>query len=72
VAKALLFLALAFTIMADPISSVAYTIEASLRALHGRLAFGVMTLLFVGSAVAVLVHGFSHPVIPQGHAPVTG
>jgi hypothetical protein len=179
VTKAVLFLAFAFTIMADPVSSVAYTIEASLRALHGhlglllatqlivlaiillvdvnywqlvgrfplgggaaeaaarafgpgwvfipigalvvdfiltitisvaaavsalisyvpslaslrivlglallavvagltwfghrgRLTFGVMTLLFVGSAVAVLVHGFSHPVVTHGTAPVTG
>jgi hypothetical protein len=179
VAKAVLFLAFAFTIMADPVSSVAYTIEASLRALHGhlgllmatqlivlaiillvdvnywqlvarfplgggsaeaaarafgtgwvfvpigalivdfiltitisiaaavsalisyvpslaplrivlglallavvagltwfghrgRLTFGVMTLLFIGSAVVVLVHGFSHPVITHGRAPITG
>jgi hypothetical protein len=178
-AKAVLFLAFAFTIMADPVSSVAYTIEASLRALHGhlsllmatqlivlgiillvdvnywqlvarfplgggsaeatarsygtgwvfipigalivdfvltitisvaaavsaliayvpslgpfrivlglallgvvagltwfghrgRLTFGVMTLLFVGSAVAVLAHGFTHPVITHGRAPITG
>src|SRR5262249_9213037 len=178
-AKAMLFLAFAFTIMADPVSSVAYTIEASLRALHGhlgllmatrlvvlgilllvdviywqlvgrfplgggaaeaaarafgpgwvfvpigalivdfiltitisvaaavsalisyvpslaplrivlglallgvvagltwfghrgRLTFGVMTLLFVGSAVAVLAHGFTHPVITHATAPVTG
>jgi hypothetical protein len=177
--KVVLFLAFAFTIMADPVSSVAYTIEASLRALHGhlgllmatqlivlaiillvdvnywqlvarfplgggsaeaaarafgtgwvfvpigalivdfiltitisvaaavsalisyvpslaslrivlglallgvvagltwfghrgRLAFGVMTVLFIGSAAAVLVHGFSHPVIAHGHAPITG
>src|SRR5215469_1815318 len=179
VTKAVLFLAFAFTIMADPVSSVAYTIEASLRALHGhlglllatqmivlaiillvdvnywqlvarfplgggsaeaaarafgtgwvfvpigalivdfiltitisvaaavsalisyvpslaslrivlglallgvvagltwfghrgRLTFGVMTLLFVGSAVAVLARGFSHPVITHGTAPITG
>jgi len=179
VTKAVLFLAFAFTIMADPVSSVAYTIEASLRALHGhlgllmatqlivlaiillvdvnywqlvarfplgggsaeaaarafgtgwvfvpigalivdfiltitisvaaavsalisyvpslaslrivlgltllvvvagltwfghrgRVLFGVMTVLFIGSATAVLVHGFSHSVIAHGHAPITG
>src|SRR5712691_2088445 len=38
----------------------------------GRLAFAVMTLLFIGSAVVVLVHGFSQPVISHGRAPVTG
>jgi hypothetical protein len=31
-----------------------------------------MTLLFIGSAVAVLVHGFVKPVDASGHAPVTG
>jgi hypothetical protein len=177
--KLILFLAFAFAIMADPVSSVAYTIEASLRALHGylglllatqvivlgiillvdvnywqlvgrfpmgggsaegaarafgtgwvfvpigalivdfvltitisvaagvsaliaylpwlapfrivaglallvlvagltwfghggRLTFAVMTVLFVGTAVAMLVHGFTHPVIAHGRAPVTG
>jgi amino acid transporter len=38
----------------------------------GRLTFAVMTLLFIASAAAVLVHGFTHPVISHGHAPVTG
>jgi hypothetical protein len=173
--KTVLFIAFAFAIMADPVSSVAYTIEASLRALHGylgllmatqvivlgiillvdvnywqlvgrfpmgggsaegaarafgtgwvfvpigalivdfvltitisvaagvsaliaylpslaplrvvlglgllvlvagltwfghsgRLTFAVMTLLFVAAAVAVLAHGFTHPVITQGRA----
>jgi hypothetical protein len=37
----------------------------------GRLIFAVMTLLFVASAVAVLAHGFTHPVITRGQAPVT-
>ena len=178
-AKVVLFVAFAATIMADPVSSVAYTIEASLRALHGhltllmatqlvvlgiillvdvnywqlvgrfplgggsaeatarafrtgwvfvpiaalivdfvltitisvaagvsalisyvpslaslriplglglllavaaltwfghrgRLTFGVMTILFVVSAVVVLVHGFADPVVVHGRAPVTG
>jgi hypothetical protein len=177
--KAVLFIAFAFAIMADPVSSVAYTIEASLRALHGylgllmatqlivlgiillvdvnywqlvgrfpmgggsaegaarafgtgwvfvpigalivdfvltitisvaagvsaliaylpslapyriplglallvlvagltwfghggRLTFAVMTLLFVAAAAAILVRGFTHPVISHGAAPVTG
>lgn len=177
--KVVLFLAFAFAIMADPVSSVAYTIEASLRALHGylgllmatqiivlgiillvdvnywqlvgrfpmgggsaeaaarafgtgwvfipigalivdfvltitisvaagvsaliaylpslapfrillglallvlvagltwfghggRLTFAVMTLLFIASAVAVLAHGFTHPVVTHGRAPITG
>lgn len=38
----------------------------------GRLVFAVMTLVFVASAVAVLVHGFAAPVTQHGHARVTG
>jgi hypothetical protein len=179
VARALLLIGFAFAVMADPVSSVAYTIEASLRALHGhlhlllatqlivlgiialvdvnywqlvgrfplgggsaeaaarafgtgwvflpigalivdfvltitisiaaavsaviaylpgvaplrillglllllavagltwfghggRLTFAVMTLLFIGSAVAILVHGYDHPVVEHGRAPITG
>jgi hypothetical protein len=54
VAKAVLFLAFAFTIMADPVSSVAYTIEASLRALHGHLGLLMATQLIV-LAIILLV-----------------
>ena len=42
-AKVVLFVAFAFAIMADPVSSVAYTIEASLRALHGYLGLLLAT-----------------------------
>jgi hypothetical protein len=38
----------------------------------GRLTFAVMTLLFIGSAVVILVHGFVHPVVSHGRAPITG
>jgi hypothetical protein len=38
----------------------------------GRLTFAVMTLLFIGSAVAILVHGYDHPVVEHGRAPITG
>ena len=43
----MLFLAFAFAIMADPVSSVAYTIEASLRALHGYLGLLMATQIIV-------------------------
>jgi hypothetical protein len=36
--RAALLYAFAFAVMADPVSSVAYAIEASLRALRGGLA----------------------------------
>jgi hypothetical protein len=45
--KTVLFIAFAFAIMADPVSSVAYTIEASLRALHGHLALLMATQIIV-------------------------
>jgi hypothetical protein len=38
----------------------------------GRLTFAVMTLLFIGSAVVILVQGFVHPVVSHGRAPTTG
>jgi hypothetical protein len=38
----------------------------------GRLTFALMTLLFIGSAVVILVHGFVHPVASRGRAPITG
>ena len=38
----------------------------------GRLTFALMTLLFIGSAIVILVHGFTHPVIGHGRAPITG
>jgi hypothetical protein len=37
--RPLLFVAFAFAIMADPVSSVAYTIEASLRSLHATSGY---------------------------------
>jgi hypothetical protein len=64
-----LFFAFAFAVIADPVSSVAYAIEAALRALHGvtwfghggRLLFAVMTVAFVLISIAVLVLGFASP-----------
>jgi hypothetical protein len=38
----------------------------------GRLTFAAMTLLFIGTGVAILVHGFVDPTIQHGHAPITG
>jgi len=51
-----LFVAFAFTVMADPVSSVAYAIEAALRALDGNPASLVATMaLVVGIIVVVSV-----------------
>ncbi|ULE33442.1 amino acid permease [Mycobacterium sp. IDR2000157661] len=46
--------AFAFTVMADPVSSVAYAIEAALRALHGDLRNLMSTMAAVIAIVAVI------------------
>jgi hypothetical protein len=38
----------------------------------GRLTFAAMTLLFLGSAVLIVVQGFLHPAASHGRAPITG
>jgi hypothetical protein len=52
--RPVLFVAFAFAVMADPVSSVAYTIEASLRSLHGHLDLLLATQLVVLGIVAVV------------------
>ena len=49
-----LFVAFAFTVMADPVSSVAYAIEAALRALDGDPASLVATMSLVVGIVVVI------------------
>ncbi|WP_035841614.1 APC family permease [Kitasatospora azatica] len=50
----MLFFAFAFAVIADPVSSVAYAIEAALRALHGDLALLLPTMaLVIGLVVLV-------------------
>jgi hypothetical protein len=50
----LLFVAFAFAVMADPVSSVAYTIEASLRSLHGHLGLLLATQIIVLAIIALV------------------
>lgn len=49
-----LFVAFAFTVMADPVSSVAYAIEAALGALDGDLAGLVPTMALVVGTIALV------------------
>ncbi|MGW7426027.1 amino acid permease [Streptomyces sp. NPDC054813] len=52
--RSVLFFAFAFAVIADPVSSVAYAIEAALRALHGDLALLLPTMsLVIGLVVLV-------------------
>jgi hypothetical protein len=50
-----LFIAFAFAVMADPVSSVAYAIEAALRALGGRLDLLLPTMLLVVAIIALVI-----------------
>jgi len=52
--RPLLFAAFAFAVMADPVSSVAYTIEASLRSLNGHLGLLLATQLVVLGIIALV------------------
>jgi hypothetical protein len=54
VSRALLLIGFAFAVMADPVSSVAYTIEASLRALHGHLGLLLPTQIVVLAIIALV------------------
>jgi hypothetical protein len=52
--KAALFFAFAFAVMADPVSSVAYAIEAALRALNGHLELLLPTMGVVIGIIALV------------------
>lgn len=53
-----LFVAFAFTIMADPVSSVAYAMEAALGALDGDLSSLFPTMAVVVGIIALVVAGY--------------
>ena len=57
-ARVLLLIAFAFTVMADPISSVAYAIEAALRALGGNLALLLPTMAIVIVVIAIVTMNY--------------
>jgi hypothetical protein len=53
--RPVLLLAFAFAVMADPVSSVAYAIEAALRALRGDLALLVPTMALVVALIGLVI-----------------
>ncbi|WP_307791358.1 amino acid permease [Streptomyces actuosus] len=65
---AVLFFAFAFAVIADPVSSVAYAIEAALRALDGDLALLIPTMSLVIGLVVVVTANYWQLVrrFPQG------
>ncbi|MGW5658585.1 amino acid permease [Streptomyces sp. NPDC003758] len=66
--RSVLFFAFAFAVIADPVSSVAYAIEAALRALHGDLALLLPTMSLVIGLVVVVTANYWQLVrrFPQG------
>ena len=63
-----LLLAFAFAVMADPVSSVAYAIEAALRALHGDLGLLLPTMALVVAIIALIITNYHQLVarFPEG------
>ena len=66
--RALLFLGFAFAVMADPVSSVAYAIEAALRALRGDLGVLLPTMVLVVGIIGIVVANYQQIVAryPRG------
>jgi hypothetical protein len=66
--RAIVFFAFAFAVMADPVSSVAYAIEAALRALGGHLELLVPTMGLVIGIIALVTLNYWQLVgrFPQG------
>ena len=63
-----LFVAFAFTVMADPVSSVAYAIEAALAGLDGALDELLWTMGAVGAVIAIVAATYHQLVarFPRG------
>lgn len=59
-----LFVAFSFTVMADPVSSVAYAMEAALGELDGDLSHLVVTMALVVVTIAVVAAGY-HQLIAR-------
>jgi hypothetical protein len=66
--RTILLIAFAFTVMADPVSSVAYAVEAALRALGGNLSLLLPTMGVVIGIIAVVIANYHELVgrFPQG------
>lgn len=67
-ARPVLFFAFAFAVMADPVSSVAYAIEAALRALGGHLSLLLPTMALVIGLIALVTLNYWQLVraFPEG------
>jgi amino acid transporter len=66
--RGILFIAFAFTVMADPVSSIAYAIESALRHLDGNLGDLLLAMALVIATIAVIAATY-HQLIrrfPEG------
>lgn len=66
--RGILFIGFAFTVMADPVSSIAYAIESALRHLDGNLGDLFLTMALVLGTIAVIAATY-HQLIrrfPEG------
>jgi hypothetical protein len=63
-----LLIAFAFAVMADPVSSVAYAIEAGLRALHADLGLLLATMGLVVAVIALIIVNYTQLLarFPEG------
>ncbi|PKQ18879.1 MAG: amino acid permease [Actinobacteria bacterium HGW-Actinobacteria-8] len=66
--RTVLLIAFVFSVMADPVSSVAYAIEAALRALDGRLSLLLPAMVLVVLVVGLVVASYHQLVarFPEG------
>lgn len=66
--RPILLLAFAFAVMADPVSSVAYAIEAALRALNADLSLLIPTMVLVVGLIGLVILNYHQLVAryPQG------
>ena len=66
--RPVLLVAFAFAVMADPVSSVAYAIEAALRALHGNLGLLFPAMALVVAIIALVITNYHQLVarFPEG------
>ncbi len=66
--RLVLLIAFAFAVMADPVSSVAYAIEAALRALHGDLGLLMAAMGVVVAIIALVIVNYHQLVarFPEG------
>jgi hypothetical protein len=56
--RPVLLVAFAFAVMADPVSSVAYAIEAALRELHGNLGLLLPVMGLVVAIIALVITNY--------------